>query len=243
MNKIQILLFYFERPKFVLNALKSIKAQKYKKWELHFIDDGSVKSKGKEIVQKIFSHEELNKTYFYDTEDSIEQKLKQGGSIFGKVANEAMQSTDAEITLMLCDDDALYDDYLENLNEYFLNNPEVKYAYSHVCVFDPFTEKIEEVKIRNWFLNNHTTPIHPVNKVDASQVAWRRKISLENNILFPFPQTISLDAVVYEKLYNSFGPCPYTGFVSQYKAVHKDQLGNKVSKGQIAHHTTYEGED
>lgn len=37
--------------------------------------------------------------------------------------------------------------------------------------------------------------------------------------------------------------CPYTGFISQHKAVHKDHFGNKISKGQIYRHTTYEGED
>ena len=243
MTKIQILLFYFERPKFILNALNSIKEQDYENWELHFIDDGSVGSPGRPIVESLFTPAELEKTVFYNTGDSVDVKLARGGSIFGKFANDAMYNSSADITIMLCDDDALFPGYLSNLNEYFLKNGNINYAYSHVCVFNPFVEEIRDVDtIRDWFLNAHTQPIFPTNKVDASQVAWRRKETTEANIEFPYPQTINLDASLYLKLYSNFGPCPFTGFVSQYKAVHRDQLGNKGAANSPAHFVVDEGE-
>jgi hypothetical protein len=227
MNKIQILLFYYERPKFIINALKSIKKEKYKNWELHFIDDGSSISPGKSIVENTFNEEEMKKTIFYNTNDTKEEKLKRGASIFGKLANEAMINSSADISIMLCDDDAIYPNYFEYLNTLYTLNPNLNYAYSHVCVFDPFIEKIEDVPVRPHSLNAYYQPINPENAVDASQISWRREIILKNNILFPYPKTYNLDADLYKQMFNKLGPCYYTGFISQYKAFHHDQLGNK----------------
>lgn len=53
---------------------------------------------------------------FLNTEDSKENKLRRGGSMFGKYANIAMETIDSDIIIMLCDDDALIPDYLFNLN-------------------------------------------------------------------------------------------------------------------------------
>ena len=53
-NKFLILLFYYDRPKMVRNALQSVKELNYKNWELAFIDDGS---------NKLFSPKLLNGYY------------------------------------------------------------------------------------------------------------------------------------------------------------------------------------
>jgi glycosyltransferase involved in cell wall biosynthesis len=227
MNKIQVLLFYYERPKFILSALKSIQKEKYKNWEVHFIDDGSKNNPGKPIVEKLFNEEELKKTYFYNTNDTVEEKLKRGASIFGKYANDAMYSSNADVSIMLCDDDAIYPNYFEYLNSFYTINKNINYAYSHVCVFDPFIEIIEDVPVRPHELNRFFQPINPQNMVDASQVSWRREAALNNNILFPYPKTYNLDSDLYGQMFSKFGPCYYTNFISQYKAFHFDQLGNK----------------
>lgn len=228
MNKIQILLFYYERPKFIVNALNSIINENYDNWELHFIDDGSIRNPGKDIVESMFNNDQLDKTYFYNTNDSVEEKLKRGASIFGKFANEAMEKSDADITFMLCDDDAIYPNYLSNLNNFYSTNKNIMYSYSHVCVFDPFIEKIDEnLKIRHHSLNSCNYPIKPDNVVDASQVSWRRNVILEKEILFPYPRTYNLDEVLYREMFKKLGACHFNGFYSQYKAFHFDQLGNK----------------
>jgi glycosyltransferase involved in cell wall biosynthesis len=36
--------------------------------------------------------------------------------------NESIKNSDAEVVIILCDDDALDPDYLENLNEYYEKN-------------------------------------------------------------------------------------------------------------------------
>lgn len=229
-NKIQILLFYYERPNFILNALKSIEKQSYDNYEVHFIDDSSINYKGEEIVKEFFkdNFEKLSKFTFYNTCDTKEEKLRRGGSNFGHIANQAMIKTESDISIMLCDDDALYPDYLENLNYFYNNNLNLNYAFSHVSIFDPFKVSFEYFTDNfNTSLNYYKIPINPSCRVDASQVSWRTKKAIENEIFFPFPKTYDLDAYIYQKMFEKFGPCVFTGFVGQYKAFHQDQLGNK----------------
>ncbi|MHA2038746.1 MAG: glycosyltransferase family A protein [Promethearchaeota archaeon] len=227
MLKIQILFFYFERPQFLNNILESLRRQKYENWELHVIDDGE-KYYAEDILTNSMSNEELNKTSFYRTNDTSESKKTRGGSIFGKFANLAMKNSQADITFMLCDDDAIYDNYLFNLNNFYSLNPNIKYSYSHISSYNPLVESPINLEFRNCHLNLINN-IHPSNRVDASQVSWRRKISLENGLSFPYPQTANLDSVVYKQLFLFYGFCVFNGFVSQYKGFHSKQLMHKAN--------------
>ncbi len=239
--KVLILLVYYDRPNLVRNALNSIKNSTYPNWELAFIDDGSPNHPGQPIVLEMFTQHELDKTDFYICKDSPEQKDIQGGSRMGHYMNQAIKDTpDADIVIVLCDDDALHEQYLENLNEYFLANPTSNYAYSHIIKFNPETETfpLDMSTDRTWMLNRHTQPINPHCQVDASQVAWRYKAHEELGIAFPSPMTSALDAALYTQLYNVYGLCHFTGFVSQYKGVFENQLGTRMAKGK-----TYETGD
>jgi len=233
--KILILLVYYDRPNLIKNALNSIKNSTYHNWELAFIDDGSPNYPGQPIVEEMFTEKELEKTTFYICKDTPEQKDLQGGSRMGHYMNQAIEDAlNTDIVVILCDDDALHEQYLGKLNDYFLNNPTVNYAYSHVIKFNPETEKfpLDMTIDRKWMLNRHTQPINPHCQVDASQVAWRYRAHEESNISFPSPRTAALDAELYTQLYNTYGPCPFTGFISQYKGVFENQLGTRMAKGQ-----------
>lgn len=235
-NKILILLFYYNRPEIVKNALKSINKSSYKNFTIAFIDDGSP-NPGKPIVEQTLDPELLSKVTFYNTNHTIEDKIAQGGSIFGKLANEAIENTQCDLSIMLCDDDALTPGYLEYLNSYFNLNPEVNHCYSKVLFFDPTKEDYTKSKDSTTFshpgttynLNHYTTPINPYCKVDSSQVAWKVKCNKEQNIWFPFPQTRNLDAALYKELYNKCGPSYPTHFYGQCKGSFKDQLGNRYN--------------
>ena len=74
--KIVIGLTYFNRPKMVVNALKSIeKANEfYENWELAFLDDGSVFS-GENVV-KNYLPQFLHKIKFYHSNSTPEEKIK-----------------------------------------------------------------------------------------------------------------------------------------------------------------------
>ncbi|NQT21888.1 MAG: GNAT family N-acetyltransferase, partial [Candidatus Omnitrophica bacterium] len=227
--KIQILLFYYNRPKMVLNALQSIKELDYRNWELCFIDD-SDEQNAHEFVMNYFGERYKDKIKIYPTQDSPERR-KLRGSIFGKYANKAMEESNAILTIMLCDDDALLPSYFKNLNRFFTKHPNVVYAYSHVYIYDPSKEtykkaaknKIEIYPDPNRFI----IPIEPINKVDSSQVAWRRRQIFEEGIYFAYPRTLDLDADIYNKLYKKFGNCSFTGFSGQCKGWFHDQLGKR----------------
>lgn len=233
--KILILLFYYDRPEMVKNALKSIENSSYKNFTIAFIDDGSP-NPGKPIVEEILSSENLKKVVFYNTNQSSEDKNKQGGSIFGKYANIAMETLESDITIMLCDDDALTPGYLEYLNHYYTLNPEIQHSYSKVLFYDPSKEDYTQSKKTTsfthggstFYLNSFDTPIEPWGKFDASQVAWRTNC----NIKFPYPQTRALDSSVYKQLGDHHGLCYPTHIEGQCKGAFADQLGNRWADGK-----------
>lgn len=222
--KISILCCYYNRPNIIRLALQSIRNQQHDDWELIFVDDGSEHA-GKPIVEEIL-HDRLDKVKFFNTENSKEEKEFQGGSLFGMYWTEAMYSSDADIAIMLCDDDALYGQYLSDLSNYYEFHSEVIYSYGHVSIFNPTEyDDISQIPTNtSIWLNNHRSTINPYHTVDASQVSWRIKEIREAGIKFPFPQTINLDASLYEQLFRQFGGCVYNGMVTQYKGWHKDQL-------------------
>lgn len=238
-NSILILLFYYDRPEMVKNALQSINESTYTNFTIAFIDDGS-KIPGHLIAEQILNPELLNKTIFYNTNNSVEEKINQGGSVFGKLANEAIQTANCDLAIMLCDDDALTPHYLGYLNKYFKLNPEVNHCYSKVLFYDPTKEDYTQGKATTNFthqgttyqLNHYDTPINPYCKVDSSQVAWRTKCNTENNIWFPYPQTRNLDASLYKQLYEKCGYCYPTYIYGQYKGAFADQLGNRYTSTQ-----------
>lgn len=223
--KILILLAYYERYNMVRMALESIKNQSYSNWELAFCDDGSIEP-GKPVVEKILNND-LHKVRFYNTNDSVEQKRKNGGSRHGAMLNDAMNQSDADIAIILCDDDILFPRYLELLNNFYTKNLN-NYSYCHVSVYNPLQiSEYSDIKINIYNSYNHTADINPVNRVDASQVSWRLKEAKKNNIGFPSIKTSNLDADFYSKLYENFGLCSFNGIIGQHKGIHEDQLYNR----------------
>ena len=215
----------------VRNAIQSIVESDYKNWELAFIDDSDVPESEIDLGT-LFPVEDLHKIKIYKTNDTRGNKLARGGSIFGGYANQAIQESDANIVIMLCDDDALIPDYLTNLNNYYKNNPSINYAHSHVIEFNPLLESYKN-KQKSPSQLNFDGLIVPFNNVDASQVSWRIECSKQGGVWFPSPKTNALDYVLYTQLFNLYGNCHYTGFDGQYKAFHERQLGRTNSYDYI----------
>jgi hypothetical protein len=230
--KFLIILFYYNRPDMVQNALLSLKHSNfyYQNWKLLFIDDGSPLS-GKEVLYDILKGME-DKIEYANTGLSADDKNKLGGSLIGKFANEEMIKKECDYGIMLCDDDALYPDYLYNLNKYFHKNPNEVYAYSHVIRYNPEVESFYDAFDRNpdrinEYRNQWTEPIDPLRRLDASQVCWRINDIVDNDVMFDYPRTVNLDASIYERMYAKFGPCKFTGFVAQIKGFYEDALSSR----------------
>lgn len=224
--EILILLFYYNRPNLVKNALNSIKENTYNNYKIAFIDDGS-DIKGEEIINEFYKNDFNNKIIFYNTNDTKEEKIKRGGSIFGMYANTAIEELKSDIIIMLCDDDALTPNYLFDLNNFYQNNQDIKYSYSHIIEFNPLIETYKN-KEKKYNILNHCNPINPYHMVDASQVSFRLECYY-NNIKFPYPLTKNLDAHIYSLLYLKYGNCIYNNITGQYKAIHENQLGKTDS--------------
>jgi glycosyltransferase involved in cell wall biosynthesis len=233
--KFLILLFYYERPEMLRNALDSVKQSSYKNWDLCVIDDG-VNFPGVQAIDDCFGIEERkeHRISYVQTMDSIERKSKRGGSQFGLYANTAIEASDADIVIMLCDDDILMDDYMERLDEFYSMNPGVMYSYCHLKFYDPLKgENTEQNSVADGYtryLNSNTHPINPVRKVDSSQVSWRRTNAKDAGIKFPYPRTSNLDEVIFSQMYSAWGVCVFNGITGQWKGIHEGQLINQSRK-------------
>jgi hypothetical protein len=230
--KILILMSYYNRPLLVKNALNSIlKANEHHPdWHLAFGDDGS-KIPGRPIVEEVLK-DHLDQVTFVRSNMTFEDKIKEG-IVLGRMANKAMRESDADIALILCDDDELVPMYLKGLSDFFTNHPKILYCYSKVFMYNPLVQKSGNVKRRfNGKFNQHEGPINPVNKVDASQVAWRLSCCKEHGAWFREstkevpgkPWTRDTDKGFFQNLYDKCGPCHPTNFPGQFKGVHDYQL-------------------
>jgi|694.fasta_scaffold125935_2 glycosyltransferase involved in cell wall biosynthesis len=229
-SKILILLFYYDRPNLVKIALNSVQRQNYTNWEIAFIDDGS-QIPGEPIAKNILSTH-LDKIKFYNTNDTIQSKIERNGeegSVFGMYAQQAVMESDADYVVMLCDDDALYPEYFNNLNKYFSLHETEQYVYSHIHAYDPLLTKIEDNPPYTHHHLNKTEELNPYFNIDMSQIAWRRQAQLKNNIKFAYPMTSNLDSLLYANMHSVFGSCKFSGFFSEYKAIGQGAYGDQLS--------------
>ena len=232
--KIQILLFYYDRPDMVQKyALPSIMSSSYENWELAFIDDSSDQH-GEELLKDFFAEHEDYAKYasqvkVYPTGDTPEDKAKRRNSIFGKAANVAVEETDADIGIMLCDDDALCLDYLFSLQNYY-TTMSVAYSYCHLIPYNPSEDVyLYDLKAQPFHLNRNVYSIQPCNSLDAGQVSWRIPAFKEKKLKFDYPRTRNLDEDIFSQMQIAFGPCIFNAMVGQYKGWFDDQLGNRDS--------------
>lgn len=226
--KVLILMSYFNRPKLVINALNSIKQSNlyHQDWELVFGDDSSP-IPGKPIVERILS-DHLEKVKFVHTNMTLDQKLEQGIKI-GYYANQAILESNADIAITLSDDDELVPSYLKEISNFFQTHSDIMYCYSQVRIYNPLIQTSEKVGHETTF-NQYKELINPVNKVDASQVAFRLTCCKQYNVKFPEttlgskPWINNIDGGFFQQLYDQFGPAHPSGLTAQYKGIHDYQL-------------------
>lgn len=229
-NKFLISIVYYERPQVLLNALNSILNIDYPNFEVHLIDDGSM-NRAEPIVRDVCKNI-IDKFKFSYIENSVQQKKLQGGSIHGKYLTDSIYGSDADHVIVLCDDDAIYPNFLNNLNE-LLNNSENEgknYFYHNIVTYDSLTETYMDGVKRNdlsYFTNAWKEPINCYCKVDGSQVTFNRHKFVEDGISYAYPQTAGLDADSFQKMFDKWGPAFYSGLIGQIKSNNADNLINK----------------
>jgi len=236
--KFELIIAYYKRPKIVLNALESIIKSTYENWHLTFIDDSGDDSFKETFLNYGFDSNKITYTPILMSDD---EKNKIGGSIFGKYVNNTIRDTDADIIILICDDDAIFPDYMDNLNIFYNLNPEKMWGYCHLEFYNPeiehytqSTKIISNTSFVDAVVNRSTTPINPAYRVDSSQVSFRKQAFTDFNVWYPHPYTANLDAHIFKDMYNALGLCHFTNIYGQYKGCFSNQLGNRIRTGQGA---------
>ena len=173
----------------------------------------------------------LDKIDVVETGMTFEDKVEQGICL-GKYLNEKIKESDADIGIMLCDDDELYPTYLRDLSVYFEEHSEVLSCYSDIYLYNPLYQESSEVDNLMNKYNQWRLPIDPTNKVDATQVAWRLSCCKEHGAWFEdstisvpgMPWVKDTDKSFYENLFEKCGEAHYSGLISEYKGTHEYQL-------------------
>tara|TARA_R110000851_G_scaffold113983_4_gene238870 strand:+ start:3510 stop:4328 length:819 start_codon:yes stop_codon:yes gene_type:complete len=240
--KFLILLPYYNRPNMLRNGLQTYLDSEYENWHIAIVDDGSDEDKkAKPILEEVFGEGMSHKYTLYDTNDTLEMKLKRG-SIHSSYLNKAIRESDADYVLIIGDDDGVYQEYFSRLNDYYSKHPETVYSFCHMIPYDPTDEKpgLETLKKRitesqtgksrpwhsdSFMALNHPTDVVPINSLDATQVSWNRETVLEAGIEFNENITVNLDADIFKALFNKFGVCKFNRTVGPYKGFHATQMG------------------
>lgn len=232
--KALIILLYYDRPNLVHNALNSIRMLKYENYEVAVIDDGS--KIPIEPIVRMHYYDIVDKFKFYRCNDTIEQKLRQGGTRRGLFVNEAINNSDADFAIILCDDDAITHSYFNELIKWFKNNPGKVYGYCYVLDFNPLIQLPNE-KVRPRGRTNIIILSNDVRIINSSQVAWLLKVNRENGMRFSEIQDLScltdgcrtafLTATFFNCMHQKYGVCSFMGMFGQYKGRFHGQLGNR----------------
>ncbi len=233
-KKFLIAVVYYERPKVFVNALNSILNCNYDNFEVHVIDDGSI-NKAEPIARQVCSSI-IDKFKFTYINNSIEEKKRQGGSVHGKYLTEAIRQSNSDHVIVLCDDDAIYPNFLNNLNQLLNEKGDIPYFYHNIVLYDSLKETYIDGVNRNdlsYFTNQWKEPIHCYCKVDGSQVTFDTKKFNENQISYPAPQTAGLDAASFQQMFDNWGPAIYSGLISQVKSNNQDNLLYKGGDGMF----------
>jgi glycosyltransferase involved in cell wall biosynthesis len=236
--KFELIIAYYKRPKIVRNALDSILKLKYDNWHLTFVDDSGDDDFKDTFLNYGFDKDKIT---YVPIMMSDEEKIKNGGSMFGKYVNDAIIQSDCDIVILICDDDAMDSEYLNNLNDFYNNNPDDVWGYSHVKLFNPNVEHYSEADNKSYVydwsdkfvnLNINTIPIHPFHRLDSSQVTFRKSAMVNGNVWYDYPRTANLDADIFMKMFNKYGACKFTECYGQYKGWFVDQLGARQRSGR-----------
>ena len=216
-----VMCWYYNRPDLIIHAVNSVRNQTYKNWKLVIIDDCS-DIPLEPIVKDLISEEESNKIFLHTNYKTEEQKKSREATNITILTNQLFQDYNSDIVVFLCDDDVLYHNYLEKLNDYYKNNLDVNYSYSNVIFFDSKLDNyLDKTSTHNKF--EGIGKLVPHFRLDISQVSWRTSCMKKDKLFFKNGPHANFDAVFFEKLYNKYGLCSPNFAISQYKNLPRGQ--------------------
>lgn len=204
------------------DALRGIRNQTYKDFLAVIIDDGS--DIDFDFHRFVFGI--LNESYPV-TRSLVLPKMELKDRVWsnrqGWMLNEIVQGTDADFFIVHADDDVMHPEYIEKTRQYFIDNPEVMYAYGPVRHFDRDEGETPNDEAP---LKSNNGPTSAPGVVDMCQVAFRTAPFKDKAkaIMFPEGKFWNLDEGVFRQLEKVYGICQFFPHQTMYKSVGKHTM-------------------
>lgn len=182
--------------------------------------------------------------------DTLTQKKGHTASRVGWALNQAVQESDADLVMMLCDDDLVYPGAVKKIITFFEEHPDEDWGWGSACSYDanscdfPFIHTTEGVQlIDGEVVNAEGINVPPgrrdvpcmartvaANRLDISQVVWRRQSQIKHNIRWTdksHPKNEPIDHMVFHQMDGRFQEqCPNMDILVQYKGSHDAQISH-----------------
>lgn len=180
-------------------------------------------------------------------QDTMKQKKGHARSRMGWGLNKAVQESDSDLLMMLCDDDLLVPGVSQRIIEWFEANETEQWAYGTSIPFDAdgdFGHGLPVYEGKDWIegqMVDHEpehewTRTHAANVLGVQQVIWRRPSMVNANIKWldhSHPHRQPIDHQVFHQMDERFEKgCPFIGFPIQYKGCWDGQVSREsIEKG------------
>lgn len=226
MNPLVILQSY-NRPTMIVDALEGIKNQTFKDFFVVVVDDGS-DFDVMPIVYDILK--EPTPVVRVCKLPKMSMKNRIWNNRQGWYLNEIVQGTNADFFVINSDDDVMHPEYIEKTRQYFIDNPEVMYAYGPCREFD--RTKGEKPNDESQLVIDFKQPVSGKDVLDICQVAFRTKPfqDKEKALMFPEGKFWGLDGMVFRQLEKMYGKCPYFPHMTMYKGMGSYTLTHAMHK-------------
>ena len=171
--------------------------------------------------------------------NTLEEKKNHMKSRMGKLLNQAVYSSNSDLVMMLCDDDAIIPGASLKVIEWFEAHPEEQWAFGTSISYDASAEGdfpnlpiYGEMKplVDGQTQQQDTVPdrTHAANVLGVQDVVWRRDAQVACDIRWleeSHPKRNPIDHMVFHQMDNTFKlGCPFIGFPIQYKGAHAGQV-------------------
>jgi len=204
---------------------------------LTILDDCEVEAIEEFGVQAM--EQPLNNCGIIQSRNTMEEKAGHTKSRMGKILNQAVYSSNSDLVMMLCDDDAIIPGASLKVIEWFEAHPEEQWAFGTGIEFDASAEGdfpnlpvFGEMKplVDGRPEQQETIPerTHAANILGVHSVVWRRDAQAAHNIYWvdeSHPKRQPIDHMVFHQFDAAFKlECPFIGFPIQYKGAHAGQV-------------------
>lgn len=245
----------YKRPQMLRNAIRSIYNEGLL-WssrdhttkhqiEIVIVDDCEAEAIEEFGAQKSGEYDGMR---IIQPRDTLMQKHGHTASRVGWALNKAVMESDADIVMMLCDDDLVYPWAAEKIIKFFEEHPEEDWGWGSACTYNAVTCNFPTIETNDGMQLIHGQIVTAegensppgkrdvpfmertvaANILDISQVAWRRESQIAHNIRWidkSHPNRNPIDHMVFHQMDSRFSEgCPNMDILVQYKGSHDTQL-------------------